>query len=408
MTLSFGWAFAILLAIWFIGSILGKKTGGIGGIVGTSLFSTVVLLIGFWTNILPTDIISTAELQTFNNLVSLVLAINIVSIVEPKQLKKDWRLAVAVLAGIAGMCVMVLGVGSLFYDKQVLTGVLPVLVGGIVSTNTIVEAATAKGLDEIAAICTLFFSLQSLIGLPLISIGANMESKRLLKEYRATVKASALMKGNFVQERLPDAPVNQKVPLWDRLPKKFQTSLWPLLLAVVFGAIADSVGKLLNGPTKGIFGATSMALIIGFLAVRLGMLQKAPLAKAGVNDLFMFVAVVSLRASLGKLSFERVVSYLPMLLVIFAIAGIGMLLGGFIVGKLLGYSLGMVIAFCFGCYAGYPLNYGAAMDAVYAQAKTPEEQAMLEEEMVNRVVLGGVVGVTIASVFIGNVCAALL
>lgn len=44
MTLSFGWAFAILLAIWFIGSILGKKTGGI---VGTSLFSTFVLLIGF-------------------------------------------------------------------------------------------------------------------------------------------------------------------------------------------------------------------------------------------------------------------------------------------------------------------------------------------------------------------------
>jgi hypothetical protein len=44
MTLSFGWVFAILLAIWFIGSILGKKTGGI---VGTSLFSTVVLLIGF-------------------------------------------------------------------------------------------------------------------------------------------------------------------------------------------------------------------------------------------------------------------------------------------------------------------------------------------------------------------------
>lgn len=184
MTLSFGWAFAILLAIWFIGSILGKKTGGI---VGTSLFSTVVLLIGFWTNILPTDIISTAELQTFNKLVSLVLAINIVSTVEPKQLKKDWRLAVAVLAGIAGM-----------------------------------------------------------------------------------------------------------------------------------------------------------------------------------------------------------------------------LLGDFIVGKILGYSLGMVIAFCFGCYAGYPLNYGAAMDAVYAQSKTPEEQAMLEEEMVNRVVLGGVVGVTIASVFIGNVCAALL
>ncbi len=81
MTLSFGWAFAILLAIWFIGSILGKKTGGI---VGTSLFSTVVLLIGFWTNILPTDIISTAVLQTFNKLVSLVLAINIVSTVEPK------------------------------------------------------------------------------------------------------------------------------------------------------------------------------------------------------------------------------------------------------------------------------------------------------------------------------------
>lgn len=404
MELSFGWAFAILLGIWFIGSILGKKTGGI---VGTSLFSTVVLLLAFWSNLLPTDIIGRAELQTFNKLVSLVLAINIVSSVDPKQLKKDWRLAVTVLAGIAGMIASVLLLGGLFYDKQILTGVLPVLIGGIVSTNTMVGAATAKGLEEIAAICTLFFSLQSLIGLPLISVGANMECKRLLKDFRATGTTSTLAGGKGAAETKEEAQKARR-QLWDMLPKQYQTSLWPLLLAVLFGAVADTIGGYLNGPTKGILGATSMALIIGFAAVQLGLLQKVPLAKAGVSDLFMFVAVVSLRASLGKLSFQQVLSYLPMLLFIFAVAAAGMLLVAVVVGRLTGYSFGMVMAFCFGCYAGYPLNYGAAMDAVAAQAKTPEEQAMLEKEMVSRVVLGGVVGVTIASVFIGNVCAALL
>lgn len=404
MELSFGWSFAILLGIWFIGSILGKKTGGI---IGTSLFSTLVLLIGFWVNIFPTDIITTAELITFNKLVSLVLAINIVSTVDPKQLKKDWRLAVAVLVGIAGMAIAVFGICGLFFDRQILTGVLPVLIGGIVSTNTMVEAATAKGLDEVAAICTLFFSLQSLIGLPLISIGAKMECKRLLADFRSTGSASAF-KDDKTDAVVAAEPLNAKKPLWDMLPKPYQTSLWPLLLAVVFGAISSTIGGWLNGPTKGILGATSMALIIGFAATQLGLMQKAPLAKAGVNDLFMFIAVVSLRNSLGKLSFERVISYLPMLVMVFAVAAAGMFLFAGIAGKFLGYSKGMVMAFCFGCYAGYPLNYGAAMDAVYAQAKTPEEKAMLEKEVVSRVVLGGVVGVTIASVFIGNVCAALL
>ena len=108
------------------------------------------------------------------------------------------------------------------------------------------------------------------------------------------------------------------------------------------------------------------------------------------------------------LSFASVVSYLPMIVTVFVLGATGMLIVGAIVGKVFGYSFGMVMAFCFGCYAGYPLNYGAAMDAVDSLTQDAEEHAMLEREVINRVVLGGVIGVTITSVVIGSVRATLL
>ena len=406
MTMTFAWAFTILLAMWFIGGILGKKTGGV---MGASLFSTLALLICFWLNILPPDIVKTAELQTFNKLVTLVLAINIVSSVNPQQLKNDWRLVVVVLVSILGAAIGVFGVCGLLYDMHMLTAVFPVLVGGIVAANTIITTASAKELHEIAAVCTLFFSLHSLIGLPLISIGTKHESQRLLKQFWKEGKASALTKKSAaVKDTIPNEGKTDKKPFYDRLPKQYQSSLYPLLLAVLIGAVSDSIGSVLNKPTMGIFGMTTITLILGFIAVQFGFLQKSPLQKAGVNDFFMFVAVVSLRASLGQLSFQRVLDYLPMLVCVFAAATFGIMIFGYLSGKLLGYSFHMVMAFCFGCFAGYPLNYSAAMDAVSALVKNKEEQAMLETEVVSRVILGGVVGVTILSTILANFCAVML
>ena len=402
MTLSFGWAFTILLLIWFVGSILGVKTGGK---FGAPLFATIVLLLLFWMDIIPKDIIATAQLPAWAKLANLIIPLSIATSIEPKQLKQDWRLAITVLCGVAGMGVVVLGILPLIFGKQEMIAVYPVLVGGLVSANTIINEATAKGLETIAALATLFFSLQSLFGLPLVSIGTSMEAKRLLKQYRENGTVSARRGG---QALVVEAAAEHKKYLFEKLPKKFQSPLYPLLLAALLGSVADSIGTALNAPTMGVLGPVSVALILGFAARQIGLIHNDPVKKAGLSALLLFVMIMNLRATLAKISFAQVVAYLPMILVVFITAAIGMLLVGWLVGKLFGYSFGMVMAFCFGCYAGYPLNYGAAMDAVDSLAETPEEHAMLEREIVNRVVLGGVVGVTIASVVIGSVCATLL
>lgn len=404
MEFSFGIAFASLLVIWFVGSMLGTKTGGK---FGAPLFATFVLLACFWTDILPKDIIATAQLPAMAKLSNLIIAVGIATTIEPRQLKQDWRLIVTVLAGIVGMGVLVLGICSVFFGKQEMIAVFPVLVGGLISANTMINAATAKGLETIAALATLFFSLQSLFGLPLVSIGTSLEAKRLLKQYREHGSISG-PKGGALHTEKETKEAIIKTPVFARLPKEFQTPLYPLVLVVVIGTIADVIGTALNGPTQGILGTTSMSLILGFAAAQVGLIHKDPVKKSGLSAFLMFVMIMNLRASLAKVSLAAVISYLPMILTVFVLAAVGMLLVGGLVGKIFGYSFGMVMAFCFGCYAGYPLNYSAAMDAVDSLAKTPEEHEMLEKEIVNRVVLGGVIGVTIASVVIGSVFANLL
>ena len=405
MTLDFGWAFTILLLIWVIGGFIGTKTKGK---IGSALVSTIILMIGFWTGIIPKDIINTAQLASLYAVVNLVIVVHVATNIDPKQIKRDWRLAITVVIGVIGMGLMVILIGGMIFGRQLAVGVFPTLVGGIIATNTMVSAATAKGLETIAAMIMIFQVTQSLFGLPLISLGSSMEAKRLLKEYRAEHGMSGTPIVPGARAKVVEDTTLTRKPLWDRLPKKYQTPLYPLLLACIFGALSTTIGNLLSPYTAGIVGPTLVALIVGFVAHQAGLMPKAPMNRAGVDAVFMFFIIMYLRNSLATVSFGEFIAALPSILGLFILGALGMIIFGVLVGKLFGYSWGMVLAFGFGVYAGYPLNYSAALEVAQAEAQTEEELDMLNREMVNRVVLGGVVGVTITSVVVASICAALL
>ncbi|MCC8059251.1 MAG: hypothetical protein LIO81_00170 [Clostridiales bacterium] len=398
--MAFDLALSLLLLIWCVGNIIGVKTQGK---MGAAFCATVILLLGFWGNIIPKTIIDDSMIVGVRTMANIGIVVNIGTSIDLESLKKEWRLALTVIGGLIGMGVLVILVGSILFGKELAVSAYPILAGGLVAANTMTDVVGNMGKDELTAILALIFSVQSLFGLPLVSIGTSMESKRLLKAFRAgEIALPGKTKGADEDKK------SGRTMLIDRIPPKYMSPLLPLTLVIILGTIANHIAAYTDKPTSGILGATVIALILGVVARQAGLIMSRPIEKSGVAPLFMFSLIIFMRRTLGNIDFATFVHYLPQILCLFVLATIGMLGVGAVVGKIFGYSTGMVMAFSFGTFAGYPLNQAAAMDAVTALAETPEEEELLQAKVVNQVVLGGVVAVTICSVFIASICATLI
>ena len=103
MTFSFAWALAILVVLYYISFVLSTLTRAR---IGTMIFFSVFILIGYWT-IFPADIIATSQLTVVAAICNLVLLINVGSSFDLETLKSDWKVVVVTLVGCVGMGVLV-------------------------------------------------------------------------------------------------------------------------------------------------------------------------------------------------------------------------------------------------------------------------------------------------------------
>lgn len=78
------------------------------------------------------------------------------------------------------------------------------------------------------------------------------------------------------------------------------------------------------------------------------------------------------------------------------------------VGKKFGYSKGILMAFLFGCFAGYPLDYQVAMENIHIMAESKDEERFLEDQIIPIVIMGSVISVSITSIIVASIFVNLL
>lgn len=181
MTFSFAWALAILVVLYYISSVLSTLTRAR---IGTMIFFSVFILIGYWT-IFPADIIATSQLTVVAAICNLVLLINVGSSFDLETLKSDWKVVVVILVGCVGMGVLVFAAVTPLFGLDMALSSYPCLVGGLVATNLVNDTLIAKGAEDLAVTIVLMLSLQTFVGMPVMSFGARKECERLLIDYRA-------------------------------------------------------------------------------------------------------------------------------------------------------------------------------------------------------------------------------
>lgn len=406
--MTFAWSFAVNLFIYYIATVVARYTKGR---IGSGIFAIILMLAGFWSGLLPKDLAQIGHFPLLYQMVMLVFVVHLGTSFNWEQLKREWRLALVTLSGILGIAVFALGVGSRLFGKNIAMISYPSLVGGSVATLIMRDAAVEQGWLDLAGIVAILSSMQVWIGIPMISYGTRKECRYVLslfREHGAGVDVDGRISVEEATASMHAQAAAAKTDLYDRLPVQWKDQILPLLAVTLFGAVAKSITPYVESWTHNLITFSVIALVFGILGRRLGLLPKEPLQKAGVFPFFMFCMLTSLRGNLANLTPTDILNNLVPLISFLLLGALGILIFCIPIGRVFGFRIGMMIAFSFGMYAGYPLNYQAALEVIELEAKTPEELDFLKEKVLTRVVLGSVLGQVIASIAIAGVFVGLL
>lgn len=389
----------LLTGIYLFGILLSKATNGR---IPSALSTLPVMFALFWTNILTPEGIEASKLPAVYALMMAILLVNAGSTFDLKMLIREKRITFVCLASLLGCGILVLTVGWMLFGRDMAIVSYPSLCGGLVATVLMQEAALEKGLVEIAAIVVMLWSVQQWVSMPVISNTIRAEARRMLNEFNDS---------EFSQARksiVSAASRSDEVKLIDRIPEKYASPWIGFFICCLLSALAEVIASFTGPVTSGILGTALVGIIIGVVARACGVINKDPITKMGLMPFFMFAMIMSMRVSLASLSPTALLQALWPLLGMIVLGLIGLCAFGVLVGKLMGISVPMSICLAVQAYSGYPINYQIGLEVIEAVASTPEEIEYLKDSILTKVVVGGVVSVSISSVIIGSIFANLL
>ena len=386
-------AFCIVLALLAAGDVVSNKTKAF---VPSVFVTAVLFLIGFWT-FFPPNIVELAGFQMPIVVLSMLLLItHMGTMLSVKELISQWKTITVALAGIIGICIGTLLIGRMIFGWDLIVAATPPLTGGIVAAIMMSDAATAKGLNDLAVLAIIIYVMQGFVGYPLTAMMLRKEAQRLMGLYKSGAVA---IQQTGQSETAAAVEEVSKFRIFPPLPKSYQTTYIVLLRLGLVAWASVAVAGLTNGKVSQFV----VCLIFGVIAAEIGFVERKPLNITGSFGFLITVLMAFVFAGLARANPEMLMQLIGPLVGIIAIGVTGMAIFSILVGKFLGYTKEMSFAIALTALYGFPPNYILTDEASKAVGETEEEYKYLLDEMLPKMLVGGFTTVTIVSVLIAGI-----
>ena len=380
-------AAAIIFVVFAVGDMISAKTKAI---VSMLLVASVVFLAGFWAGIFPTTMFVDSTLLSMAGLLVTMLLVHLGTTIKLRDFGAQWRTVIISALACIAISVAVYFLGQLIIDRTYALVGAPILSGGVVATLQMQEMAQDADLPELAVFATLVMCAQGFVGYPVASLCLKSEAKRLKRSIDA---------GSVTLTPVSAAQTSAKKKLIPALPAKYNTPnvvlakviLVALLSVTVSGLFHDAVNKLV------------WCLVFGVLLKELGFLDEDALGKANATGIVMPIITLSIFTNLASATPEMVGNMIVPLLVCVVIGTIAFSLVSILVGKLFGYSWQMSMAIGSSCLFGFPGTVIISNEVSESTGTTPEEKAFINAQIMPKMLVAGMVTVSITSVLVAGV-----
>lgn len=389
--------FTIILAILVIGDTISTATKAV---IPSVFVQALLFMVGFWT-ILPKDIVTTAGFANLSLLAMYLLITHMGTMLDLKQLIDQWKTVVIACAGLVGIILGTMTLGRMVFGSDIAFIATPPLTGGTVATLLMGDAAKAKGLEDLIVLPILVYVGQGFVGYPLTSFMLKREDRRLLNAYR-----SGAIKRVAVAEE--SGELEGKFRIFPHVPEKYESNTFMLLrlgfVAMLAYFTSDALNKLLAAAGASFtIHKLVVSLIFGVIASEIGFVEKKTLNKANSFGFLMTALLGYIFADLNRSTPEMVAQLIIPLCGILFFGIIGMYIISFFVGKALGETPAMSFSIAMNALYGFPQNFMLTHESAKSVTEDPDEREFLIENTLPKMLVGGFVTVTIASVIIAGI-----
>ena len=259
------------------------------------------------------------------------------------------------------------------------------------------DAANAIGRDDLVIFATAILATQKLVGIPLASVCLKKEANVLLSGYRRNPSL-------FIVEQASSEVTSQskRKNVISAFFGKYHTNYVIIAKLAIVAAIAEFISKVV---TKGHVSSMITCLILGIIFKGFGFLEDN--AMSGANGLaFIYsIPLLSVFSGLTSATPDLVLGQLFPLLVVVILGVCGMIIMSLLMSKIFRWSLSMALAVGSSALFGFPVTLILSNEIANNVGETAEEREYLKTQLQPKMVVAGIITVTLASVFFAGIVA---
>lgn len=382
------YALTIILIVYAIGDFIATKSKAI---ISMLFVASILFAIGFW-NGLPATIFQDSTLQLFASVTVGLMLVHMGTTIKLKELIAEWKTVVLVLCSTIGICLGVYFIGQLIIDRYEALIAAPIVGGGVVAFLVMSEALKSAGSD-IVLFGSMVLILQGVIGFPIASVLCKKEALRLRGLFRngeLSVRTEESADGSQKKSKLKFIP---------DIPEKYRGA--NLMLAKL--AIVACLAQYLSNLTGGKVNMLVICLILGVLFHEFGFLEEGAMEKANGFTFVIGAVLTNVFANLANTTPGQLVSMIKPMIVIFVVGLASCAAISIIIGKIFGESWYMSFALGVTALFGFPGTFIVPNEVAKAVGETEEEQQAILQHIMPRMLIAGMVSVSIVSVLFAGV-----
>ena len=380
-------AFTIVMLFLAAGEFVSQKTKAF---IPSVFVTAILFMAGYWT-VLPTNLVELASFSQPVVYLSIALIItHMGTLMSVKELANQWKTVVISVAAIVGIMVACLTAGATLFGWANAVAATPPITGGIVAAILMSEAAAAKGMPLVAILAISTYIMQGFFGYPLTAMLLKKEASRLV---------GVLRRGEAEVSQVKDADAEEKKSKWKifpEIPEEYESTYVVLLQVGILALIAVKLAPLLQ------VNQFVICLFAGVIGRATGFVKKEALVKPKAFGWLLTVVMAFLFGSLSKATPEALVQIALPLFGLLTIGVIGMAVFSAVAGRFMGETKEMAASIAMTCLYGFPADYILTIEAIKITAQNEEEYNYCMSQMMPKMLVGGFVTVTSASVIVAG------
>ena len=382
------YALTIILVVYAIGDFIATKSKAI---ISMLFVASILFAVGFW-NGLPATIFQDSTLQLFASVTVGLMLVHMGTTIKLKELIAEWKTVVLVLCSTIGICLGVYFIGQLIIDRYEALIAAPIVGGGVVAFLVMSDALKAAG-SNIVLFGSMVLILQGVIGFPIASVLCKKEALRL----RGLIRNGELRPATESEEN--GGGKKSRLKFIPDIPEQYRGA--NLMLAKL--AIVACIAQYLSNLTGGKVNMLVICLILGVLFHEFGFLEEGAMEKANGFTFVIGAVLTNVFANLANTTPGQLVSMIKPMIIIFVIGLASCALISIVIGKIFGESWYMSFALGVTALFGFPGTFIVPSEVSKAVGETEEERQLIQQHIMPRMLIAGMVSVSIVSVLFAGV-----